>query len=97
MHESHSCIMKCKGCGIGEQGGYASSLFQFCELGGLASRCVNLGTLECNSTHIYLDIKADIIILMLTSGRDHKELLQIFVRSCELLSNVRWLHFISGL
>ena len=34
--------------------------FQICELGGLASHYVNLGTLACNTTHIYLDIKAPI-------------------------------------
>ena len=35
-------------------------LFQICELGGLASHSINLGTLACNITHIYLDIKPDI-------------------------------------
>ena len=33
-----------------------------------------------------------IIILIFTNERDHKQLFQIFVRSPELLSNVRWLH-----
>ena len=37
------------------------------------------------------------MILILTNEGECKELLQIFVRSHEPLSNVRWLHFISGL
>ena len=31
-------------------------LFQICELGGLVSHCVNLGTQACNTTHIKADI-----------------------------------------
>ena len=45
------------GSGIGGRGAIAlPPLFQICELGGLASHCVNLETLACNTTHIYLDI-----------------------------------------
>ena len=50
----------CKGGGIGGRGAIAQTLFQICELGGLSSHCVNLGTLACNITHRCLDIKADI-------------------------------------
>ena len=41
-----------KGGGIGGEGGYSSPLFQICELRGLASHCVKLGTLACNTTKI---------------------------------------------
>ena len=49
--------------GWGNRGQGAIALlhfFRFVNWGGLASYCVNLGTLSCNTTHIYLDIKADI-------------------------------------
>ena len=56
-------ITTCYYARAAEQGGGAESsppLFQICELRGLASHCVNLGTLACNTTHMYLDINADI-------------------------------------
>ena len=40
-----------EGGGIGGQG-YSPPLFQICDLRGLASHCVNLGTLVCNTTQI---------------------------------------------
>ena len=55
-----------KGGGMGESRAIAPSipppppLSHICELGGLASHCADLGTLACNTTHIYLNIKADI-------------------------------------
>ena len=42
----------CKGGGIGAQGPIAPQLFQICELRGLASHRVKLGTLACNTTQI---------------------------------------------
>ena len=45
---------------IEEAEGYSPPLFQICELVGLASHCVNLWILACNTTHIYLNIKEGI-------------------------------------
>ena len=53
----HACL-KCMNGTQGQRnrgwaGGYTPPpTFQICELGGLASHCVKLGTLACNTTHI---------------------------------------------